>query len=370
MDFTTVSGIRMYNLTHCSCSTNGQYKRCLHTLSREYIVGVTEAPRNIVQADLSNARQGRSDRSVRKKVDTCQCFICDVPNGNEFNHASHFAGMRHAKQVKQLCQALRSPSTQTKWRNCVLERTPARELARGQVVLVVVDLTAFEILQGTVTGLTKHAKSSIHTHVAISATTEYILTGGEKVLRVFDGDDDPFSRAKSPTPRTAGTSPMKASRLPKNVSLMPPSPPSPPPEFLLQREKNIEANNEMLKTLDFQQFLPSPPPLPKKRKRKKPRPQTFSRLQTCDIAYVVKALLGPNQSNHRPPMPYTFLPDRIRLMQEQGIDGWESGVINTDAGPGEHWIVAMWNNTPEIVLWEMYDQVNSCMEDVIVYLKD
>ena len=30
----------------------------------------------------------------------------------------------------------------------------------------------------------------------------------------------------------------------------------------------------------------------------------------------------------------------------------------------------MWNNTPEIGLWEMYDQVNSCMEDVIVYLKD
>ena len=115
---------------------------------------------------------------------------------------------------------------------------------------------------------------------------------------------------------------------------------------------------------------PQPPKKLVRRNRRHARPLKVTCLATADIAYVVQSLLFSNRRSHRCPMSYNHLPRRIFAMQKEDIEGWEFAVLNNRAGRGEHWIMAMWNKTPDVVLWEMYDRANSRMEDVIVYLEE
>ena len=225
-------------------------------------------------------------------------------------------------------------------------------------------------------GLTTHGKSSLHTHVALSTHKEVILMGGEKVLRVLDGANivSP-AKAKSTTPRISPTSPMKPhfDKKPndpvKNLPSMFASEGTlPTPEYTVQQSKNIAANRAVLESI-FPELL-SHKPLAKKTVRRKPQPKVLALLGTEDIAYVVQSLLFSNRKNHRYPMPYTMLPGRIVHMQINDTAGWECGILNTTARPGEHWIMAMWCKTPEVVLWEMYDESSSCMEDVVAYFEN
>ena len=279
--------------------------------------------------------------------------------------------------TRKLCETLRTPNSLTTWKKYTLEPTPALELRRGNVVLIMGNVTDYEVLQGNVSGQTKHGnRASVHTHVAVSSRDEITLTGGEKVLRVFDADD-PIGRKKSSTPRTSPTSPMKPpsqNQVPTAGTVDPEKLPftnEPEPESAFDKERaaNIAENKVKIQALmEGVELIPNPP---KTANRRKPRarPQKLARLTTSDIAYVVQSMLHIDHRIHRRPMPYTQLPARIADLREAAYASWECAVINTSSGAGEHWIVAMWNTTPELVLWEMYDRENSCMEDVVAYLK-
>jgi hypothetical protein len=291
--------------------------------------------------------------------------------------SAHLAGAKHATQVVKLCKLLRVPDTRITWRKYVLLPTKAQHLMRGNVVLYLSDALAHEVEQGIVSGLTRHGKSALQTHVVLTTHKEVILMGVEKVLRVLDGDNIVRpAEAKSTTPRTSPTSPTKARFVckkkandpVKNLTKMFASEGTlPTPAYTTRQEQTIAANRAMFESI-FPELL-SEKPLPKKKVWQKPRSEEFALLETEDIAFVVQSLLFHNRTSHRYPMPYTFLPGRIVHMQKNDTEGWECGILNTDAGQGIHWIVAMWNKTPELVLWEMYDRSSSCMEDVVVYLE-
>jgi hypothetical protein len=372
------STVRRYNVEKCSCGTNGQYGQCTHTLSRKYALHLQEPPNNIVVVDVTSL-QRRRDGDVRQKLGDHHCFICNVKCGNAFNLTAHVAGKPHAAQAVKLWQAMRVPDTRTPWQTYILEPTKSQDLARGHVVLLMGDKAVYEVIQGTVSGQTRHAKSSLHTHVVVSTHKEVVLTGGEKVLRVLDGDafGSPVGR-KATTPRTSGTSPMKASRA-SNVSsgtgknlatMLANAAIMPQPEYSQIVNKRFAENRATLKSRFPDLCIPKPKPKQALRRPASTRLDSVALLNTSDIAYVVQSLLFSNHKRHRRPMPYNMLPCHISDMQKNSTDGWECAVLNTDCGPGEHWIMAMWDKTPALVVWEMYDRDNSYMEDMVVYLED
>ena len=70
----------------------------------------------------------------------------------------------------KMFRAVAVPRNVIPWTATVLERTKGSSLARGDVVLIIGDKETYEILQGTVSGLTES-----NVRVAVSSTRELVF---------------------------------------------------------------------------------------------------------------------------------------------------------------------------------------------------
>jgi hypothetical protein len=262
------------------------------------------------------------------------------------------------------------------------------------------DAAVLEVVQGVVTGVTIHGDAQ-STHAAVSSTAEVMKTGGETVIRVHDGDN---GTPKKPSPRVSRTSPVKTTKWKGNKATgkrkqrsikFGHDPLAPvenisenneeleslgPAEYELRRLESIGENNVMLKSLGLGQYN-TQPEAKKKRQRKKSKevytPQY--KMNNRDIKYVSEALLSRKQHCDTDPMPFDEFVAHIRnaVSQTPGSSSsnsdstWQSAIINTGEanGPGAHWICASWSNAMCVVLWELYPESHSTLEQVVAALR-
>ena len=178
----------------------------------------------------------------------------------------------------------------------------------------------------------------------------------------MDAEDDVPTTPHRGRKKQARTSPRGTTTSPQKM---------PKSDYEKQRDRNVAQNQEVFKTcfLDVGERSKKPAP------RRKPKPDAKYGIKYLwsdeDISFATHATLFEGRRFYRHPMPYNRLPDLITRMRERGYDStlWESGVLNTDADQGVHWIVAMWNSAPVVCLWECYPKEFSAMDHVIRFYR-